>query len=479
MLLTTLSTRSTQLRGLAMVAALGGLSIAIAAQTPTPPTDGLYSEAQVTRGASLFATYCRACHGPQLTGTEFGPSITGPGFRARWQARSVGELFDVVHTTMPVNSPGNLSLAENAALVAFILERAGFAAGPSDFVPGADARVAVPGATRPNETTEQAGGWYTEAQAARGKALFYRHCGLCHTSGDPTMEKTAAQLDRGWLLGTSRPSMRSMPIKHYPTVYNLYQRIRDSMPGWDIDAATPSEKVDIVAYLLKSNELPTGPTELRLDVEAMKKMPIGAVPLEGIEEGFEPLVEGTRLPGMKYTFGFNCTPAPAGCGRTDDADVVTVENGVLVAEGRYHGLIYTEKKYRDFDLRFDYRWVPPADRDIDDEFYAVSSGYILFIEEPSVWPRGIEVEGNELHIMAAFPLGGEAETTYDTETVERYRKAVGKWNAVQIVSSGGEVKIYLNGGLTTHITQHSYPPGHIGFQYQGGHIEWRRIRIKG
>ena len=479
MLLTTLSTRSAQLCGLAMVGALGALSIAIAAQTPTPPTDGLYSEAQASRGATLFAKYCRACHSPRLTGTEFGPGITGPEFRARWQARSVGELFDVVHTTMPVNSPGGLSAADNADLVAFILKRAGFAAGTSDFVPGTDARASVPTATRSDEKTEQAAGWYTEAQAARGKALFYRHCGLCHTSGDPTMEKTAAQPDRGWAMGTTR-SMRALPIRRYPTVYNLYQRIRDSMPGWDIDAATPSEKVDIVAYLLKSKSLPAGPTELPLDVEAMKKMPIGTMPPKVIEEGFAPLVEGTRIRGMKYLFGFNCTPAPAGCGRTDDAGVVKVENGVVVAEGRYHGLIYTEKKYRDFDLRFDYRWVPPADRDMDDEFYAISSGYILFIEEPSVWPKGIEVEGNEVHIMAAFPLGGgQVKTTYDTETVERYRKAVGKWNAVQIVSSGGEVKIYLNGGLTTHVAQHSYPPGHIGFQYQGGHIEWRRIRIKG
>ena len=477
MLLNTLSTRSAQLSGLAMVAALGALSIASATQTSPPPTDGLYTEAQASRGAPLYAKYCRACHGPQLTGTEFGPGITGAEFRARWQVRSVRELFDVVQTTMPLNSPGGLSAAENTDLVAFILSQAGFAAGRTDFVPGADSRPGVPSSTRSDEQTTQAAGWYSEAQAARGKTLFYRQCGLCHTSGDPTMEKTAAQPDRGWELGSTR-SMRALPIQHYPTVYNLYQRIRDSMPGWDVDAATPSEKVDIVAYLLKSRRFPSGPTELPLDVEAMKKMPIGAVPPEAIEEGFESLVEGTHIRGLKYLFGFNCTPAPAGCGRTDDAGVIKVEDGVLIAEGRYHGLIYTEKKYRDFDLRFDYRWVPPADRDLDDEFYAVSSGYILFIEEPSVWPRGIEVEGNELHIMAAFPLGGQAKSTYDTETVARYRKAVGKWNEVRIVSSGGEVDIYLNGGLTTHVAEHSYPPGHIGFQYQGGHIEWRRIRIK-
>ena len=70
--------------------------------------------------------------------------------------------------------------------------------------------------------------------------------------------------------------------------------------------------------------------------------------------------------------------------------------------------------------------------------------------------------------------------TYDTATLARYRKAIGTWNAVQIVSRDGEVEVYLNGGLVTHISDHPYrSPGHIGLQYQGGRIEWRNIRIKG
>jgi mono/diheme cytochrome c family protein len=453
-------------------AVVGVLSIRIAAQQPKM-ADGEYSDAQAARGEELYGKYCRSCHGAQLAGTEFAPGITGAEFKARWQARSASELFDVVHTTMPLNSPGGLSALQGADLTAFILKKAGFAAGRSDFAPAAVSTSAARSADGSN-----AAGWYTEEQASRGKALFYRHCATCHTTGDPAMEKTAAQPERGWRM-SDRAIMRGLAIRYYPTVYHLYERIRDFMPGWDIDAATPSEKVDIVAYLLKANKFPSGPAELPLNVPAMKKMPIATVTPYVVEEGFEPLAVGTSTPGLKYVFGFSCAPQPAGCGRTDTAGVITVQNGVITAEGRYHGMIYTEKKYRDFDLRFEYRWIPPADMDLDDEFPSVSSGYMLFVDEPWVWPKSIEIEGNEVHLMAAYPVGGQAKSTYDEKTVNLYRKAGGKWNAVRIVSNGGEVKVYLNGALTTHITEHSFPPGHIGFQYQGGKIEWRRIRIKG
>jgi mono/diheme cytochrome c family protein len=380
---------------------------------------------------------------------------------------------------MPLTSPGGLSAAQNADIVAFMLKRAGFAAGNADFsVSAVDTRPA-PAPRRAADAVDPGTSWYTEAQAARGKAAFYRHCALCHTSGEPAMEKTETQPDRGWHMD-GRPAMRALPIRHYPTVYNLYQRIRDSMPGWDIDSATLSEKVDIVAYLLKSNKFPAGQAELSLDVSAMKKMPIKTVTPFAVEEGFEALVAGSRAPALRYIFGFNCEPEPAGCGKTDAAGVVTLQDDVLVANGRYHGMIYTEKKYGDFDWRFDYRFVRPPDLDITDEFLAVSSGYMLFVDKPYIWPKSIEVEGNELTLLAAHPLGGGKLTSnYDTKALARYRKAIGTWSSVRIVSVAGDIKIYLNDGLITHVTAHSYAPGYLGFQYQGGHIEWRRIRIKG
>ena len=49
------------------------------------------------------------------------PSWRAPDFAAKWEGRSVGDLFDLIRLTMPDNDPGALSREEYADLVAYIL----------------------------------------------------------------------------------------------------------------------------------------------------------------------------------------------------------------------------------------------------------------------------------------------------------------------------------------------------------------------
>src|SRR4051812_21234145 len=86
--------------------------------------DGIYSESQAHRGDALFAEHCAPCHGTALAGTDFGPGLTDTEFRARWNSRSVADLFTLMQTTMPQNSPGGLSPAQTTDILAFILQRA-------------------------------------------------------------------------------------------------------------------------------------------------------------------------------------------------------------------------------------------------------------------------------------------------------------------------------------------------------------------
>ena len=93
---------------------------------------GIYSEAQAARGSVLFAEHCAPCHGTDLAGTDFGPGLSSPELPARWKRRSVGELFSLMRSTMPLNSPGGLSARQNADILAFILQRAKFPAGAGE-----------------------------------------------------------------------------------------------------------------------------------------------------------------------------------------------------------------------------------------------------------------------------------------------------------------------------------------------------------
>src|SRR5579871_5167235 len=94
----------------------------IAAQQPAPGWNGIYSDAQAARGAQVYQKYCAACHGKDLAGGNLAPAAGGPAFVAKWQSRPVRELFGYIQTRMPYNSPNHLTAAQNADVLAYMLQ---------------------------------------------------------------------------------------------------------------------------------------------------------------------------------------------------------------------------------------------------------------------------------------------------------------------------------------------------------------------
>ena len=144
--------------------------------------------------------------------------------------------------------------------------------------------------------------------------------------------------------------------------------------------------------------------------------------------------------------------------------------------------MYTARKYLYFDLRFDYRWERPAEWEGPPWLFQASNGTLIFVQEPSVWPKGIEVEGHERDLLEIYALQTQVDKRYDPEAVRSAQNPIGEWNSIRIVSSrDGTVRSYVNGVLGSTITQHEFAAlggGHIAFQSQGGRIMWRNIRIK-
>ena len=50
---------------------------AVAAQGAKSQWDGVYTEAQAKRGETAYSELCASCHGPDLTGGEMAPGLTG------------------------------------------------------------------------------------------------------------------------------------------------------------------------------------------------------------------------------------------------------------------------------------------------------------------------------------------------------------------------------------------------------------------
>ena len=56
----------------------------VAAQATKTTWDGVYSQAQATRGAATYSKTCAGCHGAELMGADTAPSLTGPDFNSGW-----------------------------------------------------------------------------------------------------------------------------------------------------------------------------------------------------------------------------------------------------------------------------------------------------------------------------------------------------------------------------------------------------------
>jgi mono/diheme cytochrome c family protein len=93
-----------------------------AAQGERSVKDGVYSEEQAKRGEVVYAQSCANCHGERMEGIDMSPALTGPTFSSNWNTLTVGDLFDRIRTTMPMDMPGTISPQDNADVIAYMLK---------------------------------------------------------------------------------------------------------------------------------------------------------------------------------------------------------------------------------------------------------------------------------------------------------------------------------------------------------------------
>jgi cytochrome c len=112
-----------------------------------PPSDGasrsvwdsVYSEEQADRGHSVYHSQCETCHGETLTGGDEVPPLAGGQFLANWNGLTMGDLFERVRKTMPLNNPGKLTAQQNADVLAYLLDFNMFPTGKTELPPASEA----------------------------------------------------------------------------------------------------------------------------------------------------------------------------------------------------------------------------------------------------------------------------------------------------------------------------------------------------
>jgi len=98
-------------------------------------------------------------------------------------------------------------------------------------------------------------GVYTETQAGRGQEVFGRICSRCHNITDFTSDTFLASWESS-------------------TVLDLFTLMQKSMPQDNPGSLEPQEYADVIAFVLKSNQLPAGTSELDTEGEHLKQIKI-------------------------------------------------------------------------------------------------------------------------------------------------------------------------------------------------------------
>src|SRR5512145_1989281 len=111
---------------------LASLGVAVAAQATRSVNEGVYTADQAKKGEGLYREQCAACHGDNLEGSGPMPPLAGKDFLASWEGKSVADLFEKTHTTMPATAPGSLTPAQAADIVAYMLASSKYKVGTAD-----------------------------------------------------------------------------------------------------------------------------------------------------------------------------------------------------------------------------------------------------------------------------------------------------------------------------------------------------------
>src|SRR5262245_30168611 len=131
------------------------------------------------------------------------------------------------------------------------------------------------------QKASQQGGIYTDAQAARGQAVYDKKCASCH----------GLRLEGGSASALSGGKFADRWARGDKSVDDLYYIARTQMPFGAGNTLSKQQYIDTVAYMLKANgykagtrELPADPAFLnRIKIETQGSLKEGAVqtPVEG------------------------------------------------------------------------------------------------------------------------------------------------------------------------------------------------------
>jgi hypothetical protein len=166
-------------------------------------------------------------------------------------------------------------------------------------------------------------------------------------------------------------------------------------------------------------------------------------------------------------------------------DVFSFSNdGRLLCMGQPFGYLATKESYKNFKLTVEWRWSPGEP--------PTNSGIFLKITgmpKDSFLPKAIEVQLQHEHVGDLWAFHGRTLTkpvsrinNVDHEVIGKFagfrkllnaEKEPGQWNAMEILCTDELIVVVVNGIVVNWTTGAEAIAGRIGFQSEGGPVEFR------
>ncbi len=177
----------------------------------------------------------------------------------------------------------------------------------------------------------QQGGIYTDAQAARGQAVYDRKCASCH----------GLRLEGGSASALSGGKFADRWARGDKSVDDLYYITRTQMPFGAGNTLSKQQYIDTVAYMLKANGYKAGTRELPANSVFLKQIKIE--PQGSMKEGF---VEARAEGGASDSRGANGAPDPSSKGPSQQELNAAQSNTAdwLMSNHDYTGQRYVDLK---------------------------------------------------------------------------------------------------------------------------------------
>jgi hypothetical protein len=153
----------------------------------------------------------------------------------------------------------------------------------------------------------------------------------------------------------------------------------------------------------------------------------------------------------------------------------SARDGAIVNDGGT-GWLRSEKSYRDFEFRAEYRVIRPgSDSGIFFRASAESAD-----KEPH-WPARCY----QLQVIDGEGLGmlfghGLAPPRFErkADALKSAARDPKQWQAIRLKVVGARAEVALNEVVITVSEAIQAPAGHIGLQGENGHVEWRALKVR-